>query len=56
MQIADVEQKLSELNAKLLLPENSYNMQLVEEYTRLKEKNDILVSEWEKLNIEKESI
>lgn len=56
LQIADVEQKLSELNAKLLLPENSSNMQLVEEYTRLKEKNDILVSEWEKLNIEKESI
>lgn len=56
LQIADVEQKLSELNAKLLLPENSSNMQLVEEYTRLKDKNDILVSEWEKLNIEKESI
>lgn len=51
-QIGELEKRLGELDELLLKPENSSNMEIVEEYTSIKAKLDEEVDNWEKLSEE----
>ena len=55
-QIGDLEKRLGELDELLLKPENSSNMEIVEEYTSVKAKLDEEVDNWEKLSEEYEQL
>lgn len=55
-QIGELEKKLGELDELLLKPENSSNMEIVEEYTSIKAKLDEEVDNWEKLSEEYEQL
>ena len=55
-QIGDLEKRLGELDELLLKPENSSNMEIVEEYTSIKAKLDEEVDNWEKLSEEYEQL
>ncbi len=55
-QIGELEKRLGELDELLLKPENSSNMEIVEEYTSIKAKLDEEVDNWEKLSEEYEQL
>lgn len=55
-QIGEFEKRLGELDELLLKPENSSNMEIVEEYTSIKAKLDEEVDNWEKLSEEYEQL
>ena len=55
-QIGELEKRLGELDELLLKPENSSNMEIVEEYTSIKTKLDEEVDNWEKLSEEYEQL
>ena len=55
-QIGVLEKRLGELDELLLKPENSSNMEIVEEYTSIKAKLDEEVDNWEKLSEEYEQL
>lgn len=55
-QIGELEKRLGELDELLLKPENSSNMEIVEEYTSIKAKLDEEVDNWEKLSEEYEHL
>ena len=55
-QIGELEKRLGELDELLLKPENSSNMEIVEEYTSIKAKLDEEVDHWEKLSEEYEQL
>ena len=55
-QIGELEKRLGELDELLLKPENSSNMEIVEEYTLIKAKLDEEVDNWEKLSEEYEQL
>ena len=54
--IGELEKRLGELDELLLKPENSSNMEIVEEYTSIKAKLDEEVDNWEKLSEEYEQL
>ena len=55
-QIGELEKRLGELDELLLKPENSSNMEIVEEYISIKAKLDEEVDNWEKLSEEYEQL
>ena len=55
-QIGELEKRLGELDELFLKPENSSNMEIVEEYTSIKAKLDEEVDNWEKLSEEYEQL
>lgn len=55
-QIGELEKRLGELDELLLKPENSSNMEIVEEYTSIKAKLDEEVDNWEILSEEYEQL
>ncbi len=55
-QIGELEKRLGELDELLLKPENSSNMEIVEEYTSIKAKLEEEVDNWEKLSEEYEQL
>lgn len=55
-QIGELEKRLGELDELLMKPENSSNMEIVEEYTSIKAKLDEEVDNWEKLSEEYEQL
>lgn len=55
-QIGELEKRLGELDELLLKPENSSNMEIVEEYTSIKAKLDEEVDNWENLSEEYEQL
>ncbi len=55
-QIGELEKRLGELDELLLKPENSSNMEIVEEYTSIKAKLYEEVDNWEKLSEEYEQL
>ena len=55
-QRGELEKRLGELDELLLKPENSSNMEIVEEYTSIKAKLDEEVDNWEKLSEEYEQL
>ena len=55
-QIGELEKRLGVLDELLLKPENSSNMEIVEEYTSIKAKLDEEVDNWEKLSEEYEQL
>ena len=55
-QIGELEKRLGELDELLLKPENSSNMEIVEQYTSIKAKLDEEVDNWEKLSEEYEQL
>ena len=56
MEISRKEQRIKELDSKLLLPENASNMDLVNEYADLQRQLDELVERWEQLSEELEDL
>ena len=54
--IGELEKRLGELDELLLKPENSSNMEIVEQYTSIKAKLDEEVDNWEKLSEEYEQL
>lgn len=54
--IGELEKRLGELDELLLKPENSSNMEIVEEYTSIKAKLDEEVDNWENLSEEYEQL
>lgn len=56
MEISRKEQRIKELDCKLLLPENASNMDLVNEYADLQRQLDELVERWEQLSEELEDL
>ena len=54
--IGELEERLGELDELLLKPENSSNMEIVEEYTSVKANLDEEVDNWEKLSEEYEQL
>lgn len=54
--IGELEKRLGELDELLLKPENSSNMEIVEEYTSIKAMLDEEVDNWEKLSEEYEQL
>ena len=56
MEISRKEQRIKELDSKLLLPENASNMNLVNEYADLQRQLDELVERWEQLSEELEDL
>ena len=56
MEISRKEQRIKELDSKLLLPENASNMDLVNEYADLQRQLDELVERWEQLSEEREDL
>ena len=56
MEISRKEQRIKELDSKLLLPENASNMALVNEYADLQRQLDELVERWEQLSEELEDL
>lgn len=55
-EISSMEERLKELDQLLMLPENGSNMELVTEYTKVKNDIDDAVERWEKLSEKLESL